>query len=214
MKDIFFIALTFVVLSSCIGNKTNESTNQVDKKHRSDTILLDYMFAWDKSNVERHTDSLIQIGVLDNYTTVVFDDEYLGQRFKFKEEGYPFKFYIGDEFSNAILSFDYYDNKLIRQRIFLYSNIEIYDSLVKTYGKTTDIPYTYGYTPEGSEYIASFWNKSNKAVYIQKFNKNTVLIYEDIIGKTKMKQYQEKSEKLKADSIRKYNLEKSSKTKL
>lgn len=215
MKYTFFIALAFLLCTSCIrSNKNNESTAKIDEKHRSDTILFNYIFGMDSLRVEKHTDSLIQVGVLDNYTTQFFEDEYLGQKFNFKEEGYPFKFYIGDESTDAILSFYYYNNKLIRQKIFLYSNIGIYNSLIKTYGKTSEIPYAYGYTPEGSEYISSFWNKSNKAIYIQEFGGNNVLIYEDIIGKTKMKQEKEKAAKAQNDSIRKYNQEKSSRTKL
>lgn len=225
MKIIFFLTLSFFLFLSCAGNdKTNKSkgTNepniknksQIDEGHRSDSILFDYTLGSNKLNVEKRTDSLIQAGILGNYATTVFEDEYLGQKVKFKEEGYPFKFYVGDESTDAILSFGYYNDKLIRQRVFLYSDIALYNSLVKTYGKPSKIPYDYGYTPEGSEYISSFWNESNKAIYIQDFGGNKTLIYEDIINKTSMKQEQVKSEKAKEDSIKKYNLEKSSKIKL
>lgn len=188
----------------------------IDSTQRSDTVLFNYKLGDSRAIVEKHTDSLIRAGVLQELTTKVFEDQYLGYPVKFKEEGYPFVLYVDDQSAPAMLCFEYYKDKLFRQTI-LYTGLFLRKSLSKQYGEPyQNIPTIDDYSIEEKSNISpySFWNKANKAIYILSFGKYDVLVYEDILAKIDMNKEQKQREEREKDSIRNINLEKSKNVKL
>ena len=193
-----------------------ETNNLVNPENRQDTVFFGYILGQSTKSI---TKQLINKGELKSKSIVkkslVFSAEGFAQGIVAK--GYLFDLYIEDEKYDALLSlYDdkgdliQNDGKLMSLHIFIDTTDKgsIIKALKKQYGSTNTIPED-GYKVEGPE-TEVFWNKSNKAIYLQSYGGFLVLIYEDIIAVRN----KNNSEAAAIETEKQHNLNQSKKTQL
>lgn len=204
------------MLAETVEDETPTTINKVDPQNRQDTVFLGYILGQSTKSI---TKQLINKGELKSKSIVkkslVFSAEGIAQGIVAK--GYPFDLYIEDEKYDALLSlYDdkgdliQNDGKLMSLHIYIDTTDKgsIIKALKKQYGSTNTIPED-GYKVEGPE-TEVFWNKSNKAIYLQSYGGFLVLIYEDIIAVRN----KNNSEAAAIEAEKQHNLNQSKKTQL
>lgn len=204
------------MLAETVEDETPTTINKVDPQNRQDTVFLGYILGQSTKSI---TKQLINKGELKSKSIVkkslVFSAEGFAQGIVAK--GYPFDLYIEDEKYDALLSlYDdkgdliQNDGKLMSLHIYIDTTDKgsIIKALKKQYGSTNSIPED-GYKVEGPE-TEVFWNKSNKAIYLQSYGGFLVLIYEDIIAVRN----KNNSEAAAIEAEKQHNLNQSKKTQL